>query len=90
MVSTMDMNAKYIDHPYGQYMDIYMNVFIKPKGVHLLTMGRFNKGLVLNKFSMDMIKYGWNILSSHTKLMAMISIINFLATIKTSVYVFTF
>ena len=28
MVSTMDMNAKYIDHPYGQYMDIYMNVFM--------------------------------------------------------------
>jgi hypothetical protein len=33
----------------------------------VLTMGRFNRGLVLNKFSMDMIKYGWNILSSHTK-----------------------
>jgi hypothetical protein len=40
---------------------------LNPKGVHLLTMGRFNRGLVLNKFSMDMIKYGWNILSSHTK-----------------------
>jgi hypothetical protein len=37
------------------------------KGVYLLTMGRFNRGLVLNKFSMDRIKYGWNILSSHTK-----------------------
>jgi hypothetical protein len=32
-----------------------------------LTMGRFNRGLVFNKFSMDRIKYGWNILSSHTK-----------------------
>jgi len=30
-------------------------------------MGRFNRDLVLNKFSMDGIKYGWNILSSHTK-----------------------
>jgi hypothetical protein len=37
------------------------------KGVYLLIMGRFNRGLVLNKFFMDMIKYGWNILSSHTK-----------------------
>jgi hypothetical protein len=40
---------------------------ITPKGVYLLTMGRFNRGLVLNKFFMDKIKYGWNILSSHTK-----------------------
>jgi hypothetical protein len=37
------------------------------KGLHLLIMGRFNRGLVLNKFSMYRIKYGWNILSSHTK-----------------------
>jgi hypothetical protein len=37
------------------------------KGIHLLTMGRFNRGLVFNKFFMDMIKYGWNIFSSHTK-----------------------
>jgi hypothetical protein len=44
-----------------------MDVSFTPKGVHLLTMGRFNRGLVLNKFSMDRIKYGWNILSSHTK-----------------------
>jgi hypothetical protein len=40
---------------------------IMPKGEYLLIMGRFNRGLVLNKFSMDMIKYGWNILSIHTK-----------------------
>jgi hypothetical protein len=33
-------------------------IIIMLKGVHLLTMGRFNRALVLNKFSMDMIKYG--------------------------------
>jgi hypothetical protein len=37
------------------------------KGVHLLIMGRFNRGLALNKFFVDRIKYGWNILISHTK-----------------------
>jgi hypothetical protein len=55
-------------------------VVITPKSVYLLTMDRFNRGsvyllimdrfnrgLVLNKFFMDRIKYGWNILSSHTK-----------------------
>jgi hypothetical protein len=28
-----------------------------PKGIHLLTMGTFNRLLVLNTFSMDEIKY---------------------------------
>ena len=30
---------------------------IMPKGIHLLTMGTFNRFLVLNTFSMDEIKY---------------------------------
>jgi hypothetical protein len=29
----------------------------EPKGVHLLTMGTFNRFLVLNQFCMDKIKY---------------------------------
>jgi hypothetical protein len=45
----------------------FIKQIITSKGVHLLTMGRFNRGLVLNKFFMDKIKYGWNILNSHTK-----------------------
>jgi hypothetical protein len=44
-----------------------LNFYIYVKGLHLLIMSRFNRGLVFNKFFMDMIKYGWNILSSHTK-----------------------
>jgi hypothetical protein len=50
----------------------YVYRFVHLLGIYVLyiyamIMGRFNRGLVFNKFFMDRIKYGWNILSSHTK-----------------------
>ena len=66
------------------------NKFIKLKCINLLTMGTFNRFLVLNQFCMDKIKYWWNIFSSPNKSMVVISTTNFLTIIKTSVYMFIF
>jgi hypothetical protein len=54
MTFTAISRVKYLN---GLHISTSLYIIFMPKGVHLLTMGTFNRFLVLNQFCMDKIKF---------------------------------